>query len=329
MTQYVPSDPAEARAVDQLFSTSPGSLVVGGESYPLASFGSLGLLLNFGAALYAYRDRMDQIAHLSDEDQDAFADAVLFNVASFMQIVKGAPYAKFVDDLAGIFDYDPDDPDDQTRLQEYLSGLAGNMVPYSSLQRQISQNFMEERTRAGVVWDNFYQQFAPYKNHTAYNALSETMPTMKGVLARSREVANDELAANLFRNAMFMPRPARFEMIVPSVGNEPSVKVRLSGDQWNDYHAIVRDELDLRRSLDALSKSESFKQNALAGRYDINTADAMAILNTTRNRALKLLISRDLDLQYNIEQERKEALVIDNVRRTVPAGASVPTFMGE
>ena len=329
MLEPISGDISERRMHDQLFNTNPGSIVVGGKSYPLAALGPIGMLLNYGAALDDFQSIEDRMAHAPEEARNMFGDMLLFSVGSFMSIVRDAPYAKALDDLAGFFDIDPESEMAQQQFENYFGRLAGNMVPYSSLQRQFASNLMEERTRADAFFEYALSSFAPYMNVTAYNAISEQMGTQKGVLARSKVVADDPLMTVLYQEAQLEKvRPLKLDMVFGGEGMNPSVRVRLDDNQWNEYNRIIREDMNLRGALLTEAKSATFKTNAAFGRFDQNYENINAIITSIRKMAQEKLVFKYPDLMYAVSNERKKAIVEDNIRPVPPAGQSAPSLEG-
>jgi hypothetical protein len=323
--QYVPKDGQVSQSMETIFNVNPGSIVIGGESFPLAAFGSWGLLLTYGGHIHQNSVTQDQLRHMSDEDQQTFADAMILNITSFMQTVKDAPYIKPVDDIISIFSFDPEDETAVQKAKEYAARMAGNLVPYSSLQRQTFQNFEEERKRANGSWEAFMSSFAPHANATAYNALGETMKNQQGIVARSKEVSEDQTMSRLFESGWY-PRPAKFDMTVLGDDRTPSVQVRLNNAQWDTFNKHVRDS-KLRFELDAFTKSDAFIVNSTLGRYDLNAKQADAMLNRARRNALDKMMREDVVLRSMVEEARKGALIENNKGRFAPAGTT-PTFQG-
>lgn len=325
----VPLEVDKRIAYDQLMSTPAGSMRIGEQSYPLAFLGPVGILLTYGANMERHDYLQAQIEHMSEEDQNKFQDSFLFSAASMMQIAREQPYAIALDQLSGLFEFNPEDENAVEKAQEYMARMAGNLMPYSSAQRQLSNAIMEEQTRANGMWETTLQSFYPYENHKAYTAFGETVDTKGGFLLRSQKAADDQLANTLYQYAGFMPRAAKFKMTAPSDGDmRPAVNVRLNRDQWDEFHRILREEVNVRKRLETLVSSKTFADNVRSNKLHLNKKLASSEFNNARSQALELLISRDKEMQYNINKERQKELVERNVQSRLPAGAQTIEFNG-
>lgn len=328
--QYTPSDIDQKISMDSMLGVQPGSINVGGESIPLAPLGAAGILLNFGAALNHYTEFQNRLSVMSDDVQNKFLDASTFNLISVMEVIREAPYAQAFDDIAsGLFGTDFDDKKQIERFKEYLARSAGNMVPYSSLQRQFWNNIMEEKTRANGLWQSFKSSFAPYGNMKASNAFGEPMTTTKGVVARYTEIKDDPVTAKLIDGAGFYPTPIKVDQMLQANISEPMVSVRLDVQQYERLNDILRDKLKIRDQFERLVNSPRFAANTESvDGIEQNKTDANALMNQIRKQALSQLVNEDPDMLIGVSKQAQRQRAKNAASRQVPAGVTVPSFGG-
>ena len=332
--QHNPKDVGMRQAYDTLLNIPSGSLKIGDKAIPLAMFGHVGIIISHGASLYHNENYIRKLQHASEQQENKFFDGMKYNLFSLMQVARDAPYAQAFDSLASVFDTDWEAEKSWSRLGESLSRMAGNLVPYSALQRQISNNLTEQRTRANGYTEQFFSSFAPYMNHTAYNAFGETYGVNEGITVRTRKFISDEVLSVLMEKALFHPEPAKFEQTVYGRDGNPSVKITLNTEQWERYHEIIRDQENIRGQYGRFISSDRFKGIAELSPLEQgklleqNKKEAQAILSKTRKRALDKVIYEYPDLQDTIAQEQKRALIEVGASSIRPAGQQTPTFQG-
>ena len=325
----VPHDKLQAATLDQAVGTPAGSVLINNQQYSTAAFGPMGILLNLGSQQAAFDAKYgDKMAHLNDDDVNKFTDHILFNASGVMEVVRNNPWAQGFDTIAEFIETNWEDENAVKKLQEGLAKTAGNLVPYSSLQRQISSHLMEEQKRANGLKEQFLSSFAPYENHTSYNTFGEERKTNSDTVLRNKSAANDETMMLLYMYSGFDGRPAKFDQTVQGRNGQPSVKINLKKEQWDDFNKFTA-ETGIRKRLDSFIRSDFAKMNVSTGNIKRNKSEVEGQIRKSRQFALQRVIEKYPDLVQDITDKQKKKFAKDAVTPTAPAGGNkMIEFMG-
>lgn len=337
MATGIPKDVEGRIEMSQVFRTQPGSVTVDDESFSLSFLGPFGVLLQYGANISQMQREFEIMKHLRDESgvpgelEMTFMSALTYNVGSLMTLVKEQPYAQSVDFFASLFELETE-ADNATvkKLLRQAATISGNLVPYSSLQRQLSGNLMEYQKRATNNIEVFRQQFAPYLNANAYDYKGDPIKADQTWLFRGQKIANDPIVNVLATGAGFVPPVARYRQSYKRRSDMPSVRIELNGAQMDKYNLILRERINVEDRYKTLINSRSFIDNVKDGSFlafDRNRKDAQAVANKAHKQALGLLIDEEPDILRDVL--RKEADRFQGPK-LLPAGAlALPTVRGE
>jgi hypothetical protein len=325
----IPHDNKDAATLSQTLQIPPGSIAVGDQNYIISTLGPAGVLMNVGALAYHFENQIGQKAsHMSDEELNKFSDNVLFNVASVMEVMREQPFMTGFDTIIDWLETDPTDESRVQKLQEQFAQIAGNLVPYSSAQRQLSQIVMDESKRANGLLETFMQQFYPYENHTAYDIMGNPIKTdarylLRGTTQKQKDI---EMLIYKYTSENFDFRPAKFEQLYYEAG-KPAVKIRLEKNMWDDYHKFLKQQ-NIEERLSAIVFNPSFVYNAENGMVERNDKNVGGVITSARKAALQKVIDKYPDLRADAVKKQREKEIDNLMIRTAPAtqGNGIPTF---
>ena len=336
-------------AASEMLGLNNAGIKIGDNVYSLAFMGPLAYTLFYGANMETISNRSAQIAAASDgEIEYGFDDMFYANVFSLGQMITEAPYMKPLEDLMGLAEWIRSDPDKSdtnefmTSFGNYAAQLAGNLVPYSSLQRQISKDIMEYNTLAKNPADKFFSQFWPaMSEYTAHDFWSEPEKTPSSnqfmeTIARFSELQDDDKTLiKLFQESQFRKRQLNVNQPIQSnvfldgkygqaSMSDFSVRAKLTPEQFNFYHETMR-KMNPKKRMSKLVNSKYWNDNT--GRIDglkMNTEAANAEWSLMHKQAMQATVLKFDNLQEEIAIKRRKK----GAKRAVPT-ATIPALLDD
>lgn len=324
-------DIADKRLADNLYNISSGSIVVGGVSTPLANLSLFGNLMNAGGMVQQNKHMFGLLQQAPESVESGYSDVMMANVMTTVQLMRDLPMAKVLDDLMrvseSINNFDPQNDTTSEAINKYIGTIAGNLVPYSALQRRISNELMDYRTQSLGMIDSFQAQFAPWANIPAFDVFGNEMPTAggggAGFLLGSRKVNVDPVLAMAMHGAEFddrnAPRPQRADFLYRNDGSS-SVKIRMSPEQLVRFNQIMSTKYVVQSVVEQLANSDTFKNNADNGRFTDNGNMISSEIDYLRQRAFEDLMGEDVgnDLQIQMQEKLNKDTALDSMRKKMP-----------
>jgi hypothetical protein len=327
--QYVPSDNVASEGLRGMLGIQPGSIVIRGESYSLAPLGPIGIMANYAAYLHHKRELIETGLTVAPEEVgDIMKDAILFNILNFMYSVKELPWAQGVDRAHRLLSTREQDDFGET-AKKFFAEKAGQLVPYSSMQRNMFNNFEHYKVIAESVGDHFKNQFFPYDGVKARNAFGEYMGNNGGWFFRNSDVNDDAIAEKALRLGVEM-KNLKMKQSVQGKKGEPLAQVKLSGEEYERLGNIVLD-MQPRRVIGELLDSEKFRGNMRVGRAEgsrLNRTLIQSELDSIHRSALERLVQESPSVQMKVENARKKGYGLERHKVITPAGPP-PTFQVE
>ena len=326
--------------VQDTFGLAPNSVVFQGKSYALAPTGPIGVAMSIGSGMFAHRDMMNRMQHMDESVEQQFIDMQLHNMANLVEGIKESPFftgaenAMELLDVAGVGGMDPRMQEKADQYVEKLIGrMFGNIVPASSLQRQISNNQMEWRKKAQGMSEHFAAQFAPYLiDQYAVDGWGNRVEPNKGWMFRYRNVQPVDVEYDSFMEFNYHPQTPRFKYNYRTnameFGESMGVPVDLAKEGvWNRWNEIRADKLKSR--IRAEMDSPEMRDIIKFGRKEEAAKVFDSVIADQERKAFEIILQENPRLKYVIN----DAMIERKNQRQKPIGYVqktnvVPTFQG-
>jgi len=265
---------------------------------------------------------------------------VLHNMANLVEGIKESPFFTGAEsimdilDVAGVGGMDPrmQEKADQF-VDKFVGRVFGNLVPGSSLQRQISNNQMEWRKKAQGMSEHFAAQFAPYLiEQNAVDGWGNLVEPNKGWFFRYRNVQPVDVEYEAFMEFNYHPDTPRFKYNYRTnqmvFGQSMAVPVDLAKEGvWNRWNEIRADKLKSR--IRAEMGSPEMLDIIRFGRKEEASKVFDSIIADQERRAFEIILE---------ENPRLKNVIVDGMLERkklgqkpigyVPKTNTVPTFSG-
>jgi len=326
--------------VQDTFGLAPNSVLFQGKSYALAPTGPVGIAMSIGSGMFAHREMMARTQHMDQEVEQQYLDMQLHNMANLVEGIKESPFFTGAEsimdilDVAGVGGMDPrmQEKADQF-VDKFVGRVFGNLVPGSSLQRQISNNQMEWRKKAQGMSEHFAAQFAPYLiEQNAVDGWGNLVEPNKGWFFRYRNVQPVDVEYEAFMEFNYHPDTPRFKYNYRTnqmvFGQSMAVPVDLAKEGvWNRWNEIRADKLKSR--IRAEMGSPEMLDIIRFGRKEEASKVFDSIIADQERRAFEIILE---------ENPRLKNVIVDGMLERkklgqkpigyVPKTNTVPTFSG-